>query len=132
MRLLLLLVVLGLSGIPAHAADCSDAQTQADMNECARTELKQADDRLNRLYGEIQQRLKGEPNTATLLTSAQRAWVTYRDAECGFSSFMSTGGSIHGMVEAQCLNGLTETRSEDFIAYLNCQDGDLSCPVPRK
>ena len=118
MRLLLILVALSLAA-PVRAENCSDAQIQADA-------------RLNRLYREIQQRLKNDPATAKLLTVAQQAWIAYRDAESGFSSIVTIGGSIHNMVEAQCLTGQTETRIKDFTAYLNCQEGGLSCPLPRQ
>ena len=127
----LFLLALGLAA-PAQAADCSGAQIQADMDECAGNEVRQADARLNTLYGDLQRRLKGDPDTAKLLTAAQRAWIAYRDAECGFSSSGTIGGSVHGMIEAQCRTGLTQARSKDFTAYLSCQEGDLSCPVPGK
>jgi uncharacterized protein YecT (DUF1311 family) len=35
------------------------AATQADMNECAGKAFKAADGTLNRVYGEVQGRLKG-------------------------------------------------------------------------
>ena len=40
------------------------------------------------------------------------------------------GGSVMPMLVAQCMDGLTQSRIKAFEGYLNCKEGDLSCPVP--
>jgi uncharacterized protein YecT (DUF1311 family) len=39
-------------------------------------------------------------------------------------------GSMYPMVIAGCKESLTNVRLKDFQGYLNCQEGDTSCPVP--
>jgi uncharacterized protein YecT (DUF1311 family) len=85
---------------------------------------------LNVLYEQIKQRLKDDADTTKLLVAAQRAWVTFRDAECKFSTSGVSGGSAYPMVNAECANGLTRKRIDDFKTYLKCEEGDLSCPLP--
>jgi uncharacterized protein YecT (DUF1311 family) len=91
-----------------------------------------ADAKLNALYKQIEARLAGDPSTLHLLTAAQRSWITFRDAECTFSSSGAKGGSVYPDVVTSCKAGLTEKRVADFNAYLHCQEGDMGCPVPGK
>lgn len=119
--------------LPAKAADkCANAQTQAAMDECAGLAFKKSDAELNKLYKEITQRLlNNDEDVLKLLVKAQRAWISYRDAECKFSSSQSAEGSIYPVIYAQCLKSLTDVRIEEFTTYLNCEEGDMACPVPR-
>jgi uncharacterized protein YecT (DUF1311 family) len=103
------------------------------MNRCADKSFQQADSELNALYRQITNRLKGDGDAAETLkalVAAQRAWVAFRDAECAFVGSGTIGGSVHPMIVASCRAGLTEKRIADFKAFLKCQEGDLSCPVP--
>jgi hypothetical protein len=34
------------------------------------------------------------------------------------------------MVHDLCLDELTQSRIEQFRQYLDCEEGDMSCPVP--
>ena len=112
------------------ADDCSNASTQAAMTECADKSLIASDAELNTLYKKIQARLKDDQETSKLLVAAQRAWVAFRDAECTFSSSGVAQGSIYPMTLLQCRDGLTGQRIKDFQKYLECDEGDTSCPVP--
>lgn len=124
-------VALAAQVFQAHADDCSDAQGgQAGLDECADNSFKKADAELNKLYKEIEARLKDDPDTTKLLVTAQRAWIAYRDAECTFQSSGAVGGSIYPMTYSMCLDGQTQSRIQDFQNYLKCEEGDVSCPVP--
>lgn len=128
-----LLAVAAASAGPARAqADgCDNAQAgQADLNECYGKAFKASDAELNTLYKEIEARLKDDPDRARLLVAAQRAWIAFRDAECSFQDSAVAGGSAAPMIHAMCLDSRTRARIEDFKTYLNCEEGDLSCPVP--
>jgi uncharacterized protein YecT (DUF1311 family) len=114
----------------AHAIDCDNATDQATMNQCAAQQNKAADKELNALYQQITGRLKSNPEAKKLLVSAQRAWIGFRDSECKFSASGVAGGSAYPLVYSQCTTDLTKQRVEAFKTYLNCQEGDLSCPVP--
>ena len=116
---------------PARAAECAD-QTQNGLNVCANAAYRKADAALNAAYKEIIGRLKGDPATTKLLTTAQKAWIAYRDAECDFSSSANAGGSIYPMVRAICLEAQTNERTRELGAFLKCGDGDTGCPVPAR
>lgn len=110
----------------ASALDCKNATTQADLNQCAGQRLGAADRRLNRVYQAYADRLSA-PSRAGL-KRAQRAWIAFRDAECGFRAGAVEGGSIQPMVAAQCRTGLTEARAKALESLVACPEGDVSCP----
>ena len=114
----------------ASALDCEGAADQTSLNLCAGRAYSEADQRLNELYRDLKARLKGDPNRLGHLTSAQRAWIGFRDLECEFRASAVQGGSAQPMVKADCLRDLTERRIEALRAYANCPEGDLGCPVP--
>ena len=129
MRPILLLAIAPLLLAPlAQAYDCNSS-TQTDMTLCANALNKAADKELNTLYQQINQRLKDQPHSKKLLVSAQRAWLAFRDAECSFAASGVEGGSVYPMIYSGCLAELTEKRVAAFKNYLDCQEGDLSCPV---
>lgn len=114
-----------------HADECMDKATaQADMDRCAAEALKASDAELNKVYREIEHRLSDDAATRRLLVAAERAWLTFRDAECSFASSTAAGGSIYPMIQNQCLDGLTRARVDELRQYLECQEGDPGCPVP--
>ena len=100
------------------------------MNQCAGQAFKAADKELNTIYQQITGRLKDNPDGKKLLVNAQRAWVSFRDAECTFSASGVAGGSVYPLIYSECLTGMTKTRVESLKQYLKCEEGDMSCPVP--
>jgi uncharacterized protein YecT (DUF1311 family) len=112
------------------AGDYANAQDQTTMDACASEAFKKSDKQLNELYKQISTRLKDDADKSKLLVTAQRAWVTFRDAECAFSASGVAEGSAYPMIHSMCLDGLTQTRTKDLQTYLACEEGDLSCPVP--
>ncbi|WP_273728191.1 lysozyme inhibitor LprI family protein [Brucella gallinifaecis] len=118
------------SGTAFASSECDDAQDQATMTKCANDELSKADKHLNANYHEIEKRLADDEEAKKLLITSQRAWVKFRDAECNFSTSATVGGSIHPMMIASCRAQITTDRNKQFTDYLNCPEGDLSCPVP--
>ncbi|WP_436160163.1 lysozyme inhibitor LprI family protein [Mesorhizobium sp. LjRoot246] len=137
MRLLLsslatLTLAVPLSVSVARAADdCANAQDQTTMNECAGKSFDAADKKLNDAYKQIGERFKDDAASKKLLVDAQRAWVAFRDAECKFQGGpREMAGTMYPMVVLGCQESLTDDRLKDFQGYLNCQDGDVNCPVP--
>ena len=128
LRYLLILAAVLLAS-PAQADDCANAADQRTMSECAAKDYTRADAQLNTLYKQINQRLKDNPEGKKALLTAQRAWLGFRDAECGFAASGVKGGSVYPMIYSQCLTEVTAKRVEAFKTYLDCQEGDLSCPV---
>ena len=129
-------IVIGLFALlPSHAhagADCQNATTQLQLDECAGASYAKSDKALNKVYREILSRLKGPSETKTDLIAAQRAWLKYRDAECKFEVSGLDGGSVQPMIYSQCLDALTQSRTKGLSQFLDCSDGTLNCPIPRK
>ncbi|MCV9961227.1 lysozyme inhibitor LprI family protein [Pararhizobium sp. BT-229] len=132
MKRMILCAVLALlaTGTTQAADDCANASDQATMNICAGDSFKKSDKQLNELYKQIEARLKDDADTTKLLVSAQKAWISFRDAECTFSASGVAQGTAYPMIYAMCLDGLTQSRVKDLQTYLSCEEGDLSCPVP--
>lgn len=127
----MLAVAAVVSTTAANADQCEKVgATQAAINECYNDAYRKSDAELNKLYKKIMARLKKDPKATELLVAAQRAWIAFRDAECGFQSSGVAGGSAGPMIYSSCLDRLTTSRIGDFTSYLHCEEGDLSCPVP--
>jgi uncharacterized protein YecT (DUF1311 family) len=131
-RKLLILSVAALCGacLPAAADECADPQDQTTMNICAGKEFDAADKALNTAYREIVGRIGGDHETKAALTAAQRAWIAFRDGECAFQAKSVESGSIYPLIVAGCKTTLTEARTQQLKTYLDCEEGDMSCPVP--
>jgi uncharacterized protein YecT (DUF1311 family) len=131
MRLMVLSACLAvLAAAPAaRAQECDrNDDSQQMMNICADADYQAADARLNKTYKD----LVGEDDEKTnkLLQAAQRAWISFRDAECAYSTADSEGGSIHPLEVSQCLTELTNERVKQLTSGRNCQEGDASCSSP--
>ena len=117
--LVALLVAVVAMSAPIHA------QSQMELNQQAGAALQDADRQLNAVYTKLRTRLS--PESRARLQSAEEAWIRFRDQECAFIGSPTIGGSIHGMIVAQCQARLTLVRAKDLETQLNCQEGDLSC-----
>lgn len=115
----------------SYADQCMDeAETQSAMNACAQQAYQASDEQLNKNFHEIRQRLGDDTATRNLLRDAERAWIAFRDAECSFAASATAGGSAYAMVYDMCLADLTQERVKNFRNYLECEEGDMSCPLP--
>lgn len=116
----------------ANAGDCENANSQLAMNLCAEEAFKKTDDELNHVYRLLMHRLSPAAEIATKkkLIAAQKAWIAFRDGECGFVSAGAVGGSIFPLVFTQCLDELTRRRVAELRKFLNCDGSDGGCPVP--
>lgn len=109
---------------------CENAQDQSALNQCTADEYAAADKALNATYKQIAKRLSDDQPALELLKKAQRAWLTFRDEECAFSSSAARGGSIEPMIIANCKTLRTNERNTQLLQYLSCEEGDMSCPLP--
>ena len=69
-------------GLAVTTASSASAQSQATMNASAAQELQRADRALNSQYTTTMGRLS--PASRTLLRTAQRTWISFRDQQCRF------------------------------------------------
>lgn len=128
MKRVLPALALLLSSGYALADECDNANTQTDLNACSAAQYQAADKKLNQTWQDVLKR--AEPAQRDLLKKAQSAWITLRDADCAFISSSTEGGSVQPMVNNQCLTDKTNEREAFLASLLQCEEGDLSCPLP--
>lgn len=90
--------------------DCENARTQTEMNICSAAEYQAADKILNKTFNHHIKGLSKSEKQA--LQSAQRSWITYRDQACYSFSLTAEGGSIQPLIQSNCLNRLTNERTQ--------------------
>ena len=111
----------------AWADSCDNPKTQADMTYCADWWFKKNDAGMSDVYSRLRTYYAKIPVAKSGLLKAQRAWLAFRDAECGLEAAGEAGGSAQPMIYNQCLSRLTQLRTEQLQKRLDCQEGDLSC-----
>lgn len=77
-----------------------------EMMDCITAETERHDKLLNASYKSLMKEL--EPERATQLRDAQRAWIKFRDLDC---SFRNSGGSLGRIVTAECYMNMTAERA---------------------
>ncbi|MCT7976367.1 lysozyme inhibitor LprI family protein [Laspinema olomoucense] len=103
------------SAVAQPRLNCDNPQSQNDMNACARQRWEATDRELNRIYQTLVPQLSNSRRQQ--LVTAQRAWITFRDAECSFYSSIAEGGSMQPMLRSGCLANLTEIRNSELYQY---------------
>lgn len=90
--------------------DKSGGVTQA-MVECIAAETQWQDARLNKAYKTLMAHLTAERKKQ--LQAAQRAWLTFRDTNCGFY-FDPDGGSLARVSANDCVMTMTANRASEL------------------
>jgi uncharacterized protein YecT (DUF1311 family) len=122
-----LCLLLTLCGGAAHALDCNNATTQADMNTCAYDDFLAA----NAVQAAALKAYSAGLSTADRARwrAAQRAWLDWRSAHCAFESGAAAGGSAREMLRWRCAARLTRERTAAIGQLAHCAEGDLACPA---
>jgi uncharacterized protein YecT (DUF1311 family) len=89
---------------------CGEKTSTLAVVECVQAKTALADQRLNAAYKALQARI--EANQRQSLLVAQRLWVQYRDANCGFYGVQD--GSIRQVQAAECIRSMTEDRAYEL------------------
>lgn len=95
---------------------------QATISQCAADDYARADTAMNRQWkltlAHMQQFDKdvgppedGRPTNAALLLDSQRAWLSFRDAQCELEGAQMRGGSAQPAIYSGCLARLTKART---------------------
>lgn len=102
-----------LSTVAGHAADCDDPLDTASALACAGDDLALADKTLNALYRDLLSRLKQQDSVEAekRLRTSQRNWIAFRDAECSLRGHVMEGGTYQSVIETSCLAELTQERN---------------------
>lgn len=110
--------------------DCLDtAQSQGELNDCAGGKATHADQKLNQTYQAVLKKYADKTLFIDRLRKAQRAWVTFRDAQL---EMKYPPGEAAGSVEPMCVSlykaELTEQRSNELRQWLTgMEEGDVCC-----
>ena len=92
----------------------AEAKTQADLNECADAEYRDTKVRFEKSWRAIMGYIDDD-NECADLKATQKAWLAYRDAECG--RWANSGGTVEVMQGTLCLAHLTQARIKDLDAW---------------
>ena len=102
-------------GQAAGACQQAGNDTTVGISMCIQSETAAWDAILNREYQAVRAQFQGRtaqgvplPN---ILRDAQRAWIAYRDAECGLAYARWADGTIRSIVGANCLMTMTAQRT---------------------
>ncbi len=106
------------------AAQCNPSGNQMEMNQCALEDFERVDQKLNDVWRQLLAKEKGNPAYIKKLRSAQRAWITFRDAEteamfaCEEDNPRFCWGSMYPLLYHGVLSDLTEERTQRLQQYL--------------
>jgi uncharacterized protein YecT (DUF1311 family) len=90
--------------------DKAEGVTQPAV-ECIDAEIKRQDARLNKAYKALVADLN--PERKKQLLAAQRAWLKFRDTNCGFY-FDPEGGTIARVLAVDCIMTMTASRATEL------------------
>lgn len=104
-------------GLSEDFSTCLDQSggTTFDMIACIDTELEEQDARLNQAYKAVIASLTAERKQQ--LQEAQRLWIKYRDANCGFY-YDVDGGSLARVSAADCVLTMTAARASELESFI--------------
>src|SRR5690625_4370388 len=120
-------VILACTG-QSYASDaCGEAADTATMLTCINSDLSVADADLNTLYGTLLGKMQhwdrsgdaGAVGFETRLRRSQRAWISFRDAECALRGSVMEGGSAQPLIEHGCRVALTKERNAHLRQLLD-------------
>jgi uncharacterized protein YecT (DUF1311 family) len=94
---------------------CGEKTSTLAIVECVQAKTAMADQRLNAAYKALQARIDAAQRQPLL--SAQRLWVQYRDANCGF--YGTQDGSIRQVQATECIRSMTEDRARELEKAMN-------------
>jgi len=124
-RLTIAAFVLAFAG-PALAQEvpgCENATSNVEIGMCASKAYQAEDKELNDIWPKVLAYIDSQadymPADAlqkwkTTIVAAQKAWVTFKESDCGAVEYEWWGGSGAGIAETSCLYAHTAQRVEDL------------------
>ena len=92
---------------------CWDMLPGPSADACAKLAFERADAALNREWKAVRQRMRGSDDEKDLLR-AQRAWLSFRDANCWFDSHRARGGTHETRHILMCKAEMTQRRAQEL------------------
>ena len=124
---LLGVLLTGRLAVAETSQDCSQLDgTTSDRVQCFERVYEAADAEQEALYRKLLDSLI-DPGERTLLETAQRAWIQYRERECEFETAGTRLGTIHPIVVRDCLTEKTKAHIAELRRQLDCPSGDTGC-----
>ena len=114
-QLFLLLFLLPLSVCAQSKINCGKAETQEELNYCAKRNFMRVDSELTAVQQQILKRLSQKQREN--LKDAQKKWTAYRDAHCKMWANDFEGKTMHDMVFYDCLEETTSARIEELQEF---------------
>ena len=103
--------------------DCeAETESNPEFKACLSRAANKADRLLNESYKTLQEAIRKAANEMNqspdpqldALTSLQKQWIDYRDANCAFEDGLAFGGTATGGNYSGCLCALSYERINDF------------------
>lgn len=101
---------------PAHP------QSTLDLEGCAEHQIVRTDHRIDTAAATIFKRLR-DVSARRRFISAQSAWIAYRTADCRSRSDQYEGGTLAGLVAAQCTADRSSERLKDLQEFAKALAG---------
>lgn len=107
------------------APDCANATDTQTTTICAANELDEVDKELNAVYKKAlaaqaeEDKLRADNNMSDAeavksLKTAERAWITYRDANCDAINAANLGGTGYAAFIVDCQTEMTRNRIKEL------------------
>ncbi len=102
--------------LPTHA------QSQVEMTAQAWADFDKADKELNAVYQQVLKSMDDDIARRKLI-AAQKAWLTFRDAQAEVDADQARGGSLENQLRAMSETETTNARIAGLKKYLADQEG---------
>jgi uncharacterized protein YecT (DUF1311 family) len=125
-------VIMASGAFAQEETDCKNPETQAEMTSCEQDRYGEADKALNAQWKDTRTAAaatdedldENDRGAEKALLTAQRAWISYRDAQCEAEGFQARGGTMEPMLVAGCLANLSDTRTKELKALADALGGN--------
>jgi uncharacterized protein YecT (DUF1311 family) len=132
--LLIALMIAQAGTAAAGGGGCKNPITQMDMNSCAAQDYRSADRELNAQWAITTSEMRqadiatrpqedGRPGYYDQLLTAQRLWISFRDAHCASEGYGARGGSMEPMLISGCRAILTRERTAQLRGLADLSGG---------
>ncbi len=102
--------------------NCQSPQTD-EVNYCTAIAAKDANTQMNKIY----QQLEDKRSNDRKLIDSQKAWVSFRDLNCKFTSGRYSVDTISSLIYSQCMERLTKQRTTELQSYLKRKEYECQC-----
>lgn len=120
MRIIIAAVISSMIVAQANAADpCAKPMADAELLQCESKYLAAADMKLNTTYGKLMDLLDAEGKIK--LKEAQRAWISFRDANAKFAGDLNRGGTGESLNVVGTKTTMTNDRTKDLQSEIEAR-----------